>query len=95
MSASEAAAAGAVWSSPPTRAKTSGVRRGPWRWPRPAVPTWRRCASVLASAVSPPRRRATACRSLRSRRSAAKKRAGQAWGLATIPSFHTHGTPPL
>lgn len=25
----------------------------------------------------------------------AERAKGQAWGLATIPSFHTHGTPPL
>jgi catechol 2,3-dioxygenase len=25
----------------------------------------------------------------------AERARGQAWGLATIPSFHTHGTPPL
>lgn len=25
----------------------------------------------------------------------AERRKGQAWGLKTIPSFHTHGTPPL
>jgi catechol 2,3-dioxygenase len=27
--------------------------------------------------------------------SAAERAKGQAWGLATIPSFHTHGTPPV
>jgi catechol 2,3-dioxygenase len=25
----------------------------------------------------------------------AERRKGQAWGLRTIPSFHTHGTPPV
>ncbi len=25
----------------------------------------------------------------------AERKKGQAWGLATIPSFHTHGTPPV
>jgi len=25
----------------------------------------------------------------------AERRKGQAWGLKTIESFHTHGTPPL
>ena len=25
----------------------------------------------------------------------AERAKGQAWGLATIPSFHTHGTPPV
>ena len=25
----------------------------------------------------------------------AERRKGQAWGLRTIESFHTHGTPPL
>jgi len=27
--------------------------------------------------------------------SEAERAKGQAWGLATIPSFHTHGTPPV
>src|SRR5262249_23842461 len=27
--------------------------------------------------------------------SEAERAKGQAWGLATIPSFHTHGTPPI
>ena len=27
--------------------------------------------------------------------SEAERRRGQAWGLQTIPSFHTHGTPPI
>jgi hypothetical protein len=27
--------------------------------------------------------------------SQAERRKGQAWGLATIASFHTHGTPPI
>ena len=27
--------------------------------------------------------------------SEAERKKGQAWGLPTIPSFHTHGTPPV
>jgi catechol 2,3-dioxygenase len=27
--------------------------------------------------------------------SEAERKKGQAWGLQTVPSFHTHGTPPV